>query len=52
MGYFVSALVLIVLAMLSSFSEISFKYRLEIMFYIVKRRFKTNKKPGAQTPDE
>ena len=52
MGYLVSAFVCVVLVMLTTPSEISFKFRLEIAIYAVKRRFKTNKKPGTQTPDK
>jgi len=52
MGCLVCTFVLIVLVLLISPSEISPKFRLEIVFYAVKRRFKKNKKPDAPTSDQ
>jgi len=52
MEYLVRLLVWIVLVSLISPSEISWKHRLEIVFYAIKRRFRKNEKPGANTPDQ
>jgi len=54
MEYLVSALVCIgfILVVLISQSELGFKPFLEFVYYVIKRLFKTNKKPGAETPDK